>query len=141
MRLDAQTAGSGWKAATIDALRPSAPLLLAAAPLAVPLMNLPGGFARLWPYFQRICRIHEQAIDSAIDTWHTYTLEWRARRARFLVDGQPVLDAPTAPAGPLGLVLWLDNQYLVAQPWGRLRHGLLDAPGRQYLEIASIEVT
>jgi hypothetical protein len=31
--------------------------------------------------------------------------------------------------------MWLDNQYLVATPQGRLRWGLLDVTCRQWMEV------
>jgi hypothetical protein len=36
--------------------------------------------------------------------------------------------------------MWLDNQYLVVTPWGRLRWGLLDTPGRQWLEVSELAI-
>jgi hypothetical protein len=40
-----------------------------------------------------------------------------------------------SPRGPLGFVMWLDNQYMVVTPWGRLGWGLLDEPGCQWMEV------
>jgi hypothetical protein len=31
--------------------------------------------------------------------------------------------------------MWLDNQYMVVTPWGRLGWGLLDVPSRQWMEV------
>jgi hypothetical protein len=31
--------------------------------------------------------------------------------------------------------MWLDNQYMIVKPWGRFGWGLLDTPGRQWLEV------
>jgi hypothetical protein len=72
--------------------------------------------------------------------WHTYSIEWGINRARFSVDAATVLDCDTPPRGPLGLVIWLDNQYLVATPWGRLRYGLLAIPGQQWMEVERVEI-
>jgi hypothetical protein len=72
--------------------------------------------------------------------WHTYVLEWDTARARFLVDDQVVLDCDTPPRGRLGCVIWLDNQYAVVTPWGRLGYGLLDAPGRQWMELDTLSI-
>jgi hypothetical protein len=51
-----------------------------------------------------------------------------------------VLAAPQPPAGPLGFVAWVDNQYAIATPDGTLRFGTLDI-GPQWLEIAYIRIT
>jgi len=141
MRFDLETPGWGWKAATIDAIRPATPLLLASAVGVVPLMNIPALYRRIWPHYQRWLGICERIIPVEMDAWHSYTLEWEKSRARFSVDERVILECPHAPAGPLGLVIWLDNQYLVALPWGRLRHGLLVTEGRQWLEISEIEIS
>jgi hypothetical protein len=140
MQFDVTTPGFGWKAATIDARRPATPLMLASAVVAVPLMNVERLYRRIWPIYQRELRICERLVPAAMDAWHTYTLEWQPNGARFAVDDRVFLECECAPAGPLGLVIWLDNQYLVAVPWGRLGHGLLATPGSQWLEISRIEI-
>jgi hypothetical protein len=38
-------------------------------------------------------------------------------------------------------VAWIDNQYLIVTPQGRLGWGLLDAPGEQWLEIADLRLS
>jgi hypothetical protein len=58
--------------------------------------------------------------------------------ARWWVDGQPALEALTSPRGPLGFVAWIDNQYAVVTPQGKLRFGLIDAPFEQWIEIADV---
>jgi hypothetical protein len=134
MKLDMATPGRGWKAAVIDVLRP-APLLL--APLALPavlLMNLGPLYRALWPSIQRALGVREATVKVDITEWHTYVIEWGRERSRFSVDGAAVLNAPS-PRGPLGFVVWLDNQYMVATPWGRLRWGLLDVPSQQWMEV------
>jgi hypothetical protein len=37
-------------------------------------------------------------------------------------------------------VAWVDNQYLVVTPQGRLGWGLLAAPGEQWLELAALTI-
>ncbi|HEX9115426.1 MAG TPA: hypothetical protein VGA61_05105 [Anaerolineae bacterium] len=140
MKLDLATPGWGWKAATIDASRLPARLALLTAPLAVPLLNLPAVYRRVWPAAQRVLRIAEAPVTADMTQWHDYRLTWHATEAVFSVDGSEVLRCDTPPAGPLGLVIWIDNQYLVATPWGRLRYGLLDVPAGQWLELAGVVV-
>lgn len=140
MKLALGILGHGWKAATIDALRPAALLL---APLALPavlLMNVPSLYRRLWPSIQRAINVQETVIDADMTEWHTYELTWREERASFGVDGESVLGDAPSPRGPLGFVVWLDNQYMVATPQGRLRWGLLDVPDRQWMEIDSLAI-
>jgi hypothetical protein len=138
--LDLQTPGFGWKAATIDASRLSTALLALTAPLTVPLMNVPAVYRAFWPAAQQALRIREAMVPVEMTDWHTYTVEWGVKQARFQVDGKSLLDCSTPPCSPLGLVIWLDNQYLVATPWGRLRYGLVATPGEQWLELEWVEI-
>ena len=135
MKLDLHTPGHGWKAATIDALRPAALLLAPLAPLAVLLMNLRPLYHALWPPIQRVLNVREATVEAEMTEWHTYVVEWGIERAYFSVDGGTVLEDAPAARGPLGFVMWLDNQYMVVTPWGRLGWGLLDVPGRQWMEV------
>ncbi len=148
MKLDLHTPGHGWKAATLDALRPTALLLAPVAPLAVLLMNVRPLYRALWPPIQRALNVRETTIEvgtcgepsRTMTEWHTYTIEWGVEQARFSVDGEPVMENAPSPRGPLGFVMWLDNQYMVVTPQGRFRWGLLDAPGRQWMEVERLEI-
>jgi hypothetical protein len=135
MKLDLGTPGHGLKAATIDAMRWPFFLLLPTAPLALLLMNIRPLYRALWPFGQRTIGVSEAPIQSEMNEWHTYVLEWGTMRAQFTVDDVLVLDCDTPPRGPLGFVMWLDNQYAIATPWGRFDYGLLDSPGSQWMEV------
>lgn len=138
MKLDLRAPGWGWKAATIDAGRLPFFLLLPTAPLAIPLMRLPAAYRRLWPIGQAAIGVAEAALDVDMAAWHTYAIRWEPQRVRFAVDGQEVLASSRSPRGPLGLVLWLDNQAMVVTPQGHFRHQVLARPGRQWLELAEL---
>jgi hypothetical protein len=140
IKLDMDTPGHGWKASAVDALRPVAMPLAPLAPLVVLLMNLPLLYRALWPPIQRAINVREAIVEEAMTGWHTYILEWDTQRARFSVDGEPVLSDAPSPRGPLGFVMWLDNQYMVATPWGRFRWGLLDTPGQQWMQVDSLAI-
>ncbi|MFN8457311.1 MAG: family 16 glycosylhydrolase [Anaerolineae bacterium] len=140
MKLDLHTPGPGWKAATIDATRWPFLALLPTAPLAVPLMNLGPLYRTFWPIGQKAINVSEALVPLAMTEWHTYTIEWQPKTAHFTIDGQTVLQCDTSPRGPLGFVLWLDNQYMAATPWGSFKYGLLDIPGRQWLEVSKLEI-
>jgi len=140
IKLASATPGCGWKAATFDASGWPFRLLALTAPVAVPLMNWQAAYRRLWPIGQRAIGVSEAPVAADMTEWHTYVIQWEEKRARFLVDGDVVLDCDTVPRGPLGLVIWLDNQSLVLTPQGRLRHRLLHQPEKQWLEMAEIEI-
>ncbi|MFQ5854724.1 MAG: hypothetical protein ACE5LU_03645 [Anaerolineae bacterium] len=140
MKLDLDTPGYGWKAATIDAMRWSFLLLAPTTPLAVPLMNIQWLYRALWPVGQRAIGVCEALVNVDMTTWHTYVIEWGTETAHFSVDGQSILRCATSPRGPLGFVMWLDNQYAMVTPWGRFGYGRLDAPGRQWLEVDQLTI-
>ena len=140
MKLDLHTPGPGWKAATLDALRLPFFALLPTAPVAVPLMNVAPLYRAFWPTGQRAIGVSESPVQVDMQVWHTYVIDWQENSAHFTVDGDTVLACKTSPRRPLGFVMWLDNQYMVATPWGCFKYGLLDAPGRQWMEVVGLEI-
>jgi hypothetical protein len=130
--------GWGWKAAVIDAARPAALALLPLAPALAPLFNLSPLYRGLYPPVQRAFGVAEASVRVPMEQWHEYVIEWGPRTSRFLVDGRVVLSDAPSPRGPLCFVTWVDNQYLIATPQGRVRWGVLDVPGAQWLELAGV---
>jgi hypothetical protein len=131
--------GHGWKAACIDATGPRA---LSWAPLASPIVlanQIPWLYGRVWPRVQRDLGIAEAPIAPPDQAWRTYTLEWRAHAARFTIDDRVVFETDRAPRGPLGFVAWVDNQWAVATPRGRLGWGLLDIRA-QWLDLGMVRI-
>lgn len=136
LKLAMDAPGWGWKAATIDARRWPFAALAPTIPLAVPLMNIPPVYRLLWPIGRRAIGVAERLVPVAMTDWHIYTIDWRREGAAFYVDGALLLRTNTAPAGPLGLVIWLDNQYMQVTPWGRFAWGLVEKPQAEWLEVA-----
>jgi hypothetical protein len=132
--------GHGWKAACLDAGRPSALAWAPWAPLALLVMQNRAVYRWLWPRIQRSLGISEAVVPGDLNRWHRYVLEWHAHVADFWVDDSLVLRAPSAPRGPLGFVAWMDNQYAVATPRGRFGWGLLQVADPQWLEISDLEI-
>ena len=139
MVLDLDVAGHGWKAMTLDALNGSFVASLPLLPLAAILMNIRPIRRAVWPTLQRTVRAAETLLDVNMTGWHTYEIMWD-KGSRFSVDGHTVFEHTPAPAGPLGFVIWLDNQYAIVTPWGRLGYGLLATSGRQWLEVDEINI-
>jgi hypothetical protein len=140
MKLTLDTAGHGWKAATLDAVRMSFLVLLPTAPLAVPLMRVKSLYRRLWPPAQRAIGVSEAELELPMTEWHTYVIDWGTRQARFNVDGELTLESESSPGGPLGFVMWLDNQYAVVTPWGSFGYGLVESAERQWMEVDTISI-
>lgn len=143
--------GHGWKAATIDAGRASALAWAPFAPLVLLLCRHYGVRRRLWPWVQRALLIEErllggrptETLTSHIDRteWHRYEIYWFGDRVIFGVDGHKVLTTQRAPRAPLGLVLWLDNQWARVTPAGSFGAGLLHSTHPQWLEYRNMRIT
>jgi hypothetical protein len=140
MKFDLDTAGSGWKAATLDMSRWLFLLLAPFTPIGFLLMRVPSLYRALWPIAQRIIGVAEHLVTADMRDWHTYRLEWREDSCRFWVDDQLLLTTASSPRGALGFVAWIDNQFAVITPQGQLGMGLLDAAGDQWLEIESLDI-
>jgi hypothetical protein len=114
--------------------------LLAPGALGLPLA--------LIPWIGRAARsaarrfVHQSAAQLELDLteWHTYRLSWVRSAVRFYVDSELASTTSVSPTGPLGLVLWIDNQYAAWTPDGRLCYGLLPNVEPAWLEIADFWV-
>ncbi len=141
LKLEIDTPGWGWKAATIDARRWQFAALAPTIPLAVPLMSLPPLYRLLWPIGQQAIGVSERRVPVSMTDWHIYSIDWRRSGITFGVDGCTLLETPTAPAGPLGLVIWLDNQYMQVTPWGRFGWGRVAKGTPQWMEVDWVAVS
>jgi hypothetical protein len=86
--------------------------------------------------------VKQDAAGLAIDprNQHAYRLEWRIDRVIFYVDQRLIMDTPVVPNGPLGLVIWVDNQYAALPPDGRLGYGTLPNLQPAWIEIEAVEI-
>lgn len=132
--------GWGWKAAVIDCLRPFFLALLPTAPVGVLLMRSRLLREYLWPIAQRSMHVQEQLLTQPMNEWHQYELVWCRDRVRFLIDSEPVFETDVAPRGPLGLVIWLDNQSMIVSPTGQIRSGLVSSDSVEVMEVRRLSV-
>jgi hypothetical protein len=79
-------------------------------------------------------------LDVDVTQWHKYRLDWREDRVSFAVDDAPVFESPVSPKPPLGLVIWIDNQYAAFTPEGKIGFGVLENPEPAWLEIKDVEI-
>jgi hypothetical protein len=132
--------GSGFLAQTFRA--PKIPSLL----LAPGMLALPALFSRtlacllLRPVLGTLIREDSLRLDVDESQWHEYRLEWRANGVRFSVDDVRAFESVVSPRGPLGLVIWLDNQYAAFSPDGKIGAGALPTPAAGWLEIERFSV-
>jgi hypothetical protein len=127
----------GFFAGTIHSPRvPS--LLLAPALLALPFMVLRPISRLLRRLAGQTVRQDAAAISVDATKWHEYSIQWLREWTEFKIDGETILQTSTSPAPPLGLVLWIDNQFAAWTSAGRFGYGTLDNPVA-WLEIESFK--
>jgi hypothetical protein len=129
----------GFLAATFQAPEIPSPLLALAAP-GLGMAVLPGGTKLIRRVLRRLVRQSASLTPGDLTAWHAYTLDWQLDGVVFEVDGQVVHETPVAPLGPLGLVVWIDNQYAALPPSGGLRYGTLENPQSAWLELEGLEI-
>ena len=140
MALARDVPGWGWKAATLDASRLPAVALFPFAPIGFLLMRVPALYRRLWPVAQRAIGVSEALVPADLGEPHTYELAWRAQSVTFRLDGQTFHQARTSPRGPLGFIAWIDNQYAIVTPQGRIRFGVQPNEREQWLALDEIAI-
>jgi hypothetical protein len=115
------------------------------APGFHPLL-IPAGMAL--PFSRKLTRrlmakvIEEGAARLSVDVtqWHRYKLDWREERVSFAVDDAEMFASSVSPKPPLGLVIWIDNQYAAFTPEGKIGFGILENPEPAWLEVREIDV-
>ena len=74
--------------------------------------------------------IDEDSVAVSVDVtqWHRYRLEWEAKRTAWYVDDALVFESPVSPnaSRPLGVIIWIDNQYAAFTPEGKIAFGVLE---------------
>ncbi len=131
--------GWGWKAQVVHAHRLGA--LAAIGPTALSALwgRVSGREEAAARWVQRLTGAREALLTHDSREWATYEIDWLPERAIFRVNGAVALIATKPPAGPLGFVAWVDNQYAIATPRGELRFGTI-ASEREWLELDYIRI-
>lgn len=129
---------TGWHAAVLDGSPRRVGPWLAAAPIWTALFQSSRLRARWWPRLAARLGIACTPLPGPLDHWRRYRLDWTAEGCALWVDGQPVLRTPFAPRRRLGFVAWIDNQYLIARPTGRLAAGVSPLTTPDWLEVADL---
>ena len=86
--------------------------------------------------------VEEDGVRLGVDVteWHGFRLEWSPTRSAFWVDDELLLESPVSPRPPLGLVIWIDNQYAAWHPDGKIGFGILENTEPAWLEIENLEM-
>ena len=97
------------------------------------------------PFSRKLARrllgkvINDDGVALSVDVtqWHRYKLDWSLKRVSFEVDDAQVFESSVSPNPPLGLVIWIDNQYAAFTPEGKLGMGVLEGK-EAWLEIKDL---
>ena len=88
--------------------------------------------------------INEDSVTVSVDVtqWHRYRLEWEAKRTAWYVDDALVFESPVSPnaSRPLGVIIWIDNQYAAFTPEGKIAFGVLEGE-EEWLEVEDIVIS
>jgi len=133
------TPANGFLAATFRSPHLPAPLLVLGAPALALLLTRPS--ARLLRKLARVF-IQESASSVAIDvtTWNSYRLDWLPDRVLFYANETLVHETEISPAAPLGLVIWIDNQFAAFRPDGRWKFGTLENFTPAWMEVEDLRL-
>ena len=114
--------------------------MLAAGSLFLPLLAVPFLRQRLRRVARRI--VHQEAASLELDAsqWHAYSLAWQPGVVTFILDGKVVLETNIFPYGPLGVVIWIDNQYAALPPAGGISYGTLGNPLPAWIEVRKLSL-
>jgi hypothetical protein len=73
-----------------------------------------------------------------VTEWHAYRFEWSPQRVLFYVDNVQVFESTVSPNPPLGLIIWIDNQYAAFTPEGKIGFGVLANAEPAWVEITDL---
>lgn len=76
----------------------------------------------------KLIREDAKRLEVDVTQWHEYRIRWRRERVEFVIDEKTVFLTANSPQGPLGLVIWIDNQFAAWRPDGTLQTGTLANP-------------
>jgi hypothetical protein len=105
------------------------------------LVLLPASARWLRAWLRRF--VHQDTHRFNLDptVWQVYEIDWGLDRVVFRLGGQVLLETEVSPGAPLGLVIWIDNQYAYWTPDGRLGYGTLTNRESAWLQIKSLELS
>jgi hypothetical protein len=88
----------------------------------------------------RIIQEDSAVVGLDVTEWQKYVLEWGVEGTRFKANDKLILASPISPRPPLGIVIWMDNQYAAFTPSGKIGRGVLEHPDPAWLEINNLEI-
>jgi hypothetical protein len=130
----------GWFTSSFYSPNRIYPILLLGL-LVIPALYLPS-LMKIFRKFARNFIFQDAAMINTDPTiWHSYKIHWESERIRSFVDSQLIYESALVPLTPLGLVLWIDNQYAAIHPTGYFRYGMLENTEPAWLEIRELIIS
>jgi len=128
---------SGFLAAAFHS-QPKSPILLVPQLALFPLLFFRSWAKRIRAKLSRI--IAEDSIQLSVEVtqWNEYEIDWKTDKVEFFINREPVLISRTSPTGPLGLVIWIDNQYASFKSSGEIKTGVLKSSTPAWIEIEDL---
>ena len=106
----------------------------------LPVLLLPPGVRLIRHMISRTLKQDAIALSFDPTEWRSYELIWMAEYVEFWVNGDLALRTSVVPVGPLGCVIWVDNQYAAVHPSGRLHYGFLSNPEPAWIEFSQLSI-
>ena len=88
----------------------------------------------------KIIREDAAHLQPDVTQWHEYRLMWSQQHIEYAIDGKTVFETATSPQGPLGLIIWVDNQFAAFPPNGNIRVGTEPNPTPAWMEITDLQI-
>ncbi len=79
-----------------------------------------------------------QLVNLDVTEWHSYGMVWHPEGLIFSIDEKVVFKSALCPLGPLGIVIWIDNQFAAWRPDGKIAAGTLKQNNESWLEIKQV---
>lgn len=121
-----------WRSPTVPSI-----ILGLGAPILPLLIHRP-----INQYFRRIAShiIQHEVMALMINQqdWHHYQIDWLEQKVIFSIDNQFTMETSVSPRPPLGLVIWIDNQYATLHPSKGVGFGILPTPVPRKIEFSNL---
>ncbi|NMB53770.1 MAG: hypothetical protein GYA15_03635 [Leptolinea sp.] len=108
--------------------------------LGIPLIPIKPAARRMRRFAARFIMDTSQCLQIDPTLWHEYQINWLPDSVDFKIDGISVQSCQISPRPPLGLVIWIDNQYAAFSADGSIGFGLEANPEPAWLEIRNVRI-
>jgi hypothetical protein len=139
LSLDDDLPARGWYVSTYRADQPPAYMYVLGV-FALPLLFFPPGARLVRRYGRRFVQQDGAQIHAEPTGWHHFEIDCGTDVVVFSMDRESVFETGVVPKNPLGLVIWIDNQFAAFPPSGRLRFGTLPNSEPAWIEIKDLYV-